>query len=83
MEKGDFQKSLSLVIPLANDGVADAQFILGAHLMMGLGTEIDPETAIEWYQKAANQNSADGLAAMASIHRDGIYLEKNPSNLEN
>jgi tetratricopeptide (TPR) repeat protein len=76
-QKGDFEKSLRIITPLAQEGNSEAQLLLGMHHMMGLGTNTNPEVAIEWYQQAADQNNANALAVMASIYRDGVYKQKD------
>lgn len=76
-QRGEFERSLEIATPLAKEGNSEAQVLLGMQHMMGLGTNPNPDVAIEWYQRAADQNNANALAVMASIYRDGIHIQKD------
>lgn len=51
----DYDKALSILKPLAEQGDGDAQVTLGLMYDFGHGVERDPGRAIDWYTKAAEQ----------------------------
>jgi TPR repeat protein len=51
--RGDYQKALRLIRPLANDGDAVAQFNLGLMYATGQGLQQDNAAAASWFRKAA------------------------------
>ncbi len=51
----NYQETLRLLIPFAEEGNSEAQCILGNIYHLGLGVEVDIKKAIEWYQKSAKQ----------------------------
>lgn len=53
--QGDYARALKVWLPLAEAGDADAQFNLGQAYKIGRGVPHDPNTALEWYRKAAAQ----------------------------
>src|SRR5262249_34520322 len=56
---GDYAVALKDVRPLAEQGNADAQFILGKMYLKGQGVPKDPEQANKWFRQAAAQGNAD------------------------
>ncbi len=57
--------------PLAASGDCDAQYSYGMLLHLGDGVPKDPEAALEWWQRAANQGQA-----WAQLTLSGIYLHE-------
>jgi TPR repeat protein len=55
-KRGDFTAALAVVRPLADKGVAQAQYQLGYIYYIGLGVPQDYVTAARWYEGAAVQN---------------------------
>jgi TPR repeat protein len=53
---GDYQRAYDILSPLAADGNADAQKMLGIMYDYGQGVKKDPKKALDWYLKAASQN---------------------------
>jgi TPR repeat protein len=51
----NYSKTLLLLKPLAKEGNAEAQCIIGNLYHLGLGVEKDIEKAIKWYIKSAQQ----------------------------
>lgn len=54
-DKGDYATALRLFRPLANQGNADAQSILGWMYAGGKGVPQDHAEGVKWYRLAANQ----------------------------
>jgi TPR repeat protein len=75
-QRGDFGKALKLLRPLAEQGNANAQEILGLAYSGGAGVVEDEDEAVEWYRKAGDQGVEDAQAALGSIYeRQGNYVE--------
>jgi len=78
-QQGDFATALRLLRPLADQGAAEAQLVLGFMYHFGEGVPQDDAQAAQWMRKAAEQGNA---AAEASL--GGMYLEAQgvPKNEE-
>jgi TPR repeat protein len=55
----------------ANQGVAEAQYILGSMYAQGRGAPQDYAEAAHWYRKAANQGLAEAQSSLASLYDSG------------
>ena len=69
---GQYQKVLQLVQPLASDGNARAQIILGRCYENGLGVPQDMEMAAKWFRLAAEQNNSEAQVLLAYQYELGI-----------
>ena len=56
--RGDYATALQVLRPLAEQGVAPAQAILGVMYDNGQGVPRDDATAVAWFRKAADQGLA-------------------------
>ncbi len=54
-DRGDYATILKKVRPLAEQGDADAQFVLGTMYLRGRGVPQDYNEAVRWYRLAAAQ----------------------------
>lgn len=54
-DRGDFSAAVAEWRPLAIAGDADAQFNMGQAYKLGRGVPIEPNQALEWFRKAADQ----------------------------
>jgi hypothetical protein len=61
----------------ANQGQANAQYILGLLHSAGRGMPQDDHKAIEWFQKAAKQGHADAKVMLDLMSGTGRKLEQN------
>ena len=71
-ERGDYATALGEVRPLAEQGLAKAQFVLGIMYDYGRGVPQEYAEAVKWYRKAAVQGVAvaqDNLGAMYKMGR--------------
>ena len=70
----DYAKAFKEVMPLADQGNADAQFILGKMYWEGQGVLKDSDQAIKWFKLSAAQGNADAQFYLGSFyllpHRD-------------
>lgn len=57
-ERGDYTQAARLFRPFAEQGVASAQFNLGAMYAKGQGVPQDYQAALKWFHKAAEQGDA-------------------------
>jgi uncharacterized protein len=69
--RGDYPTALRLLRPLAAQGNADAQVLLGLMYDSGLGVPQDYAEAVKWYQMAANQNSVHAYFALGLMYGMG------------
>lgn len=53
MEAGQFEQAMTMLLPAAHAGNADAEELIGIMYAMGLGVERDDERAFEWYLRSS------------------------------
>ena len=71
----DYESALREILPLAEQGHAEAQHLLGKMYRIGKGVEKDYLTGVEWHRKAAkNGHLAD------QIWLSSTYYHGNPLN---
>jgi TPR repeat protein len=71
-QSGDFATALREWTPLAERGIANAQFNLGVMHQNGQGVPKDDKTAVMWYRLAAEQGAAiaqSNLGVMYAVGR--------------
>lgn len=78
---GQYKKVLQLVQPLALDGNARAQIILGRCYENGLGVPQDMEMAAKWFRLAAEQNNSEAQILLAYQYELGVGVPKNDAAL--
>lgn len=62
-----YAEALPLLQPIAARGNTEAQVMLGSLYQLGLGTEVDEDTSMHWYQSASVQGyglASSNLAGM-------------------
>ena len=64
----DYRQAFSLLLPLAEQGFAEAQCIMGDMYWLGQGTEKDMEKAMAWYHKAAQQGHANACNTLGCLY---------------
>ena len=67
----EFSKAMEMLVPLANDGIAEAQFYVGMMYDFGKGTIQDDIRASGWYEKAAKQGHAGAQFGVARMWDQG------------
>ncbi len=70
IQNEDFTRSYELLLPLAEENNAEAQFLLGSLYINGDGVEKDDTKGLSWIMKAARQGYDQ-----ARLRALGIYLE--------
>jgi TPR repeat protein len=77
LERGHYGTALRALLPLANDGDANAQVILGNLYEQGLGVKQSYESALAWYQKAGDQDSPEGQYNAGLLYFNGTGVAKD------
>jgi len=68
-----FKEAYQVAAPLANEGMSDAQAMLGTMFENGRGVKKNAQTAAEWYLAAAKQKHVGAMFSLAMIFLDGRY----------
>jgi len=80
---GDYATALQEWRPLAEQGDADAQFILGGMYLNGRGVPQDYDEAVKWFRLATKQWDADRQWIFSHKQHDGDgALKKNADTVE-
>lgn len=70
-ERGDYAAEVALIRPMAEKGVAFAQFNLGVLYDQGKGVPQDNALAMQWYQKAAEQGLPQAQINLGIMYEQG------------
>ena len=70
-KKGDYKTAVKLWKPLAEQGNANAQFVLGLMYANGEGVPEDDKQAVKWYRLAAEQGLADAQYNLGFMYANG------------
>jgi TPR repeat protein len=76
-ERGDYTQAARLFSPLAEQGVASAQFYLGLMYEKGRGVPQDHSTALTWFRKAAAQGYAGPQNNLGLLYERGRGVRKD------
>ena len=76
----DYATALELWRPLAEKGVAAAQYQLGTLYAEGRGVEQSDATAAVWYKRAAEQGDAAAQYNLAVSYAEGLGVDKDDAN---
>ena len=76
-KRDDFGIALVELRPLAEQGHAEAQFLLGVMYEMGWGVRQDFPVAANWHQKAASQGLEFAEESIALLYRSGRGVPRN------
>src|SRR5215469_10939351 len=66
-EEKNYDAALRESRPLAEQGNAEAQVLVGKMYMMGQGIPRDRDQALKWFRAAAEQGNADGQFFVGSM----------------
>ncbi len=70
-ERGDYATALQEFRPLAEQGNARAQSVLGVMYYQGHGVPQNYTETVKWYQKAAKQGHADAQSQLQILYEMG------------
>jgi len=76
-ERGEYTQAARLFSPLAEQGVASAQFYLGVMHEKGRGVRQDYPTALTWFRKAAAQGYPGPQSNLGLIYERGRGVRKD------
>lgn len=76
-EAKDYPRAYSLLLPLAEGGDAEAQFLIGDLYFDGKGEAQDYAAAIAWFTKAAKQGHARSLGSLGYMSDLGVGTAKD------
>jgi TPR repeat protein len=76
-DRGDYTQAARLFSPLAEQGVASAQFYLGLMHEKGRGVRQDYRTALTWFRKAAAQGYAGPQNNLGLMYERGRGVRKD------
>jgi TPR repeat protein len=68
-----FDEAFAILLPLAKNGIAQAQSLIAHMYMFGFGTDMDCTQAVKWYKKAAAQRE-EKVSAVAYNNLGTIYV---------
>ena len=71
LKQKEYIKASKEFKPLAEQGHVPSQMNLGWMHHKGLGVEQNYETAIKWYEMAANQDNEDAQHTLGNLYRNG------------
>ena len=75
--RGNYKKAHDLWLPLAESGIAEAQYSLGFFYQSGWGSEQDLLQAVAWYSSAAEQNEARAQFNLGVLLIEGEEVVKD------
>lgn len=77
LEKGDYKKAFAEVSPLAAQGNADAQFLMGMFYDSGNGVAQDQAQAASWYRRAADQKHLVAQLFLGVLYYSGQGVKQD------
>ena len=76
-EAGDYETAFKELLPLAEEGHAEAQANIGFMYFKGLGVPQDYAEALKWYRKAAEQGHAAAQSNLGFMYYQGFVVPKD------
>jgi iron(II)-dependent oxidoreductase len=76
-QRGDLSAAMQEWLPLAEQGVAEAQLNIGIMYRKGLGVPQDYAKARQWLDKAADQGHDTAQMNMALLYREGLGVPQD------
>lgn len=70
-EAKKYEEAFELLMPIAEQGNAEAQCIIGSMYDLGLGIESNVLEAVKWYNKSASQGYAVASNNLGTIYYSG------------
>jgi TPR repeat protein/S1-C subfamily serine protease len=77
-ENGNYVKALKELLPLAKQGDAKAERILGEMYAGGNGVDRDYAAAADWYRRSAGQNYGPAMADLGDLYFYGRGMLEQP-----
>ena len=70
-KRGDYATAFREIRPLAEQGDAVAQGMIGWHYEQGLGIPVNDAEAVKWYRKAAEQGHSKAQSNLGNMYYEG------------
>lgn len=75
--QGDFDIAFSNIVPLAEDGHADAQMLLSIMYYKGEGVVSDLDKSVRWLRESAAQDQPLAQAVLSNFYTNGEGVPRN------
>jgi TPR repeat protein len=75
--KADYETEARLLKPLADQGVAKAQYTMGVSYENGMGAKKDLIQAVKYFRLAADQENAEAQTSLGFMYLTGLGAPKN------
>jgi len=75
-EQKDFKRAFEKLRPLAEKGMADAQYNLGVMYEQALGVKQDYQEAIRWWRLSAEWRPSGNQGSSQAKYRLGVFYDK-------
>ena len=75
--RGDYQTVFKFLLPLAEQGNAEAQLVLGNMYASERGVKQDDVEAVKWYRKAAEQGDAAAQLKLGAMYDTGRGVKQD------
>lgn len=82
-EAKNYAEAFKLLMPIAEEGNAEAQCIIGNMYDLGLGTDSNLHEAIRWYKKSSEQGygvASNNLGTIYYSGREGIDINRTKAS---
>jgi TPR repeat protein len=76
-ESRDYPTTLQMLHPLADQGDATAQYILGRMYLDGNGVSQNYAEAVKWFRLSADRGDADAQNSIGTMYEHGLGLPQN------
>ena len=76
-EAKDFTGAMRILSPLAEEGIAEAQYRMGMMFQNGLGRVKNDEAGIKWMRAAAEQTPRTVRAVPIGLRRQSQLIERD------
>jgi TPR repeat protein len=77
-DRKDYQQAYEQLLPLAEEGVDEAQFYVGGMLVDGMGVEADSTKGVYWLEKAAENRHAMAAKQLGNMYLSGFGVPMDP-----
>lgn len=75
--KVDYEKAKNFLFPSADKGNGDAQYYLSLMYASGVGVDKNPQEAVRWLKKAADNMQIEALRELGKRYVEGRDIEKD------
>jgi uncharacterized protein len=76
-QREDYATAYRLLRPLADQGNAEAQDMLGTMYVVGEGVPKNYSEAVKWYRRAADQGNADAQSHLGLMYHNGLGVPQD------